>query len=122
MDHATLAERLARARRPVGLLRRVEVTTTSPSGRVMGLRLSGTGGAVEVRGTEFRNLLGVAVLRSTMFAVRPSGDDAVEFAGRGYGHGVGMSQWGARGQAAAGRDAFEILRYYYAGVTIGPRP
>jgi stage II sporulation protein D len=122
VDHGTLAERLARAGRPVGLLRRVEVTATSPSGRVMALRLTGTGGAVEVRGTDFRNLLGVAVLRSTLFVVRPAGDDALEFAGRGYGHGVGMSQWGARGQAAAGRDAFDILRYYYAGVTIGQRP
>lgn len=122
VDHATLAERLARAGRPVGLLRRVEVTATSPSGRVMALRLTGTGGAVEVRGTDFRNLVGVAVLRSTLFVVRPAGDDALQFAGRGYGHGVGMSQWGARGQAAAGRDAFDILRYYYAGVTIGQRP
>jgi SpoIID/LytB domain protein len=54
--------------------------------------------------------------------MRPQGRDAVELAGRGFGHGVGMSQWGARGQAAAGRDATEILRYYYTGVTIGPRP
>lgn len=122
MDHVTLAERLARAGRPVGLLRRVEVAATSPSGRVLALRLIGTGGAVEVRGTDFRNLLGVGVLRSTLFSVRSVGDDVVEFAGRGFGHGVGMSQWGARGQAAAGRDAVEILKYYYTGVTVGPRP
>jgi stage II sporulation protein D len=50
------------------------------------------------------------------------GEAAVEFAGRGSGHGVGMSQWGARGLAAAGRGYVEILRYYYTGVTIGPRP
>ncbi|MES2211101.1 MAG: SpoIID/LytB domain-containing protein [Chloroflexota bacterium] len=41
------------------------------------------------------------------------------FYGRGYGHGVGMSQYGARGRALAGQTAAEILARYYAGTTIG---
>jgi stage II sporulation protein D len=40
------------------------------------------------------------------------------FAGRGYGHGVGMSQWGAQGMALAGRSAEEILTHYYQGIAI----
>lgn len=40
------------------------------------------------------------------------------FTGRGYGHGVGMSQWGAQGMALAGRSAEEILKHYYQGITI----
>jgi SpoIID/LytB domain protein len=43
------------------------------------------------------------------------------FTGRGWGHGVGMSQWGARGQALLGRSYLEILRFYYTGVTIETR-
>ncbi len=39
--------------------------------------------------------------------------------GGGYGHGVGMSQWGAYGQAKAGRSYGEILAYYYRGTTLG---
>jgi len=41
------------------------------------------------------------------------------FHGRGWGHGVGMSQHGARGRAIAGQSAAEILAHYYAGTTLG---
>lgn len=44
------------------------------------------------------------------------------FYGRGYGHGVGLSQYGARGRALAGQTATEILAHYYAGTTIGTIP
>jgi stage II sporulation protein D len=38
--------------------------------------------------------------------------------GSGHGHGAGLCQWGARGQAQAGRSAEEIVRYYYPGVVV----
>jgi len=44
--------------------------------------------------------------------------DAVTLYGRGYGHGVGMSQYGARGRALAGQDAPTILAHYYQGTTL----
>jgi stage II sporulation protein D len=44
------------------------------------------------------------------------------FKGRGWGHGVGMSQYGARGQALAGRDAGAILRHYYRGTSLATAP
>jgi len=40
------------------------------------------------------------------------------FTGKGFGHGVGMSQWGMQGMALAGRSAEEILRYYYTGIAL----
>lgn len=43
----------------------------------------------------------------------------VTFFGRGYGHGVGMSQYGARGRALAGQDGATILAHYYRGATLG---
>jgi SpoIID/LytB domain protein len=45
--------------------------------------------------------------------------ETVTFHGRGYGHGVGMSQYGARGRAQAGEDAATILGHYYQGATLG---
>lgn len=42
----------------------------------------------------------------------------VTFHGRGYGHGVGMSQYGARGRALAGEDAVSILAHYYQGAVL----
>jgi SpoIID/LytB domain protein len=44
--------------------------------------------------------------------------DPVTFTGSGWGHGVGMSQYGARGMAAEGRSAAEILGHYYSGSTL----
>src|SRR5262245_23727002 len=44
------------------------------------------------------------------------------FQGRGWGHGVGMSQYGARGQALAGRGAAAILRHYYRGAVLRAAP
>jgi SpoIID/LytB domain protein len=46
----------------------------------------------------------------------------VTFFGRGYGHGVGMSQYGARGRALAGEDSTTILAHYYRGATLGSIP
>src|SRR5260370_15515655 len=43
------------------------------------------------------------------------------FKGRGNGHGLGMSQWGARGRAAAGQDYGKILSSYYTGTRIETR-
>jgi SpoIID/LytB domain protein len=48
--------------------------------------------------------------------------DTVRFFGRGYGHGVGMSQYGARGRALAGQSAATILAHYYRGTTLGTVP
>lgn len=45
--------------------------------------------------------------------------ETVQFAGVGYGHGVGLSQYGARGRALAGQDRATILGHYFAGTTIG---
>jgi SpoIID/LytB domain protein len=49
-------------------------------------------------------------------------DSTVTFFGRGYGHGVGMSQYGARGRALAGQDATAILAHYYRGARLGTIP
>lgn len=123
LEFGAIEAALQRAGRPVTGLQRVEIVATSPSGRVMTLRLVTATGTVGMRGTDFRTAIGVATVRSTLFTVRAlPGDAAVELTGRGSGHGVGMSQWGARGQALAGRDYTEILRYYYTGVSVGPRP
>lgn len=124
IDLLTLEARLSRAGRPFAGLSGVEVTSTSPSGRVLVVRISGAGGTMDLRGTDLRQFLGVSFLRSTLFVARIVGDDgaaAVEFQGRGSGHGVGMSQWGAWGQAAAGRSYGDILRFYYQGIQLETR-
>lgn len=56
-------------------------------------------------------------LRSTAFTVRYSGDVFV-FTTKGYGHGAGLSQFGAEQQAAAGKTCEDILKYYYTDIAI----
>ncbi len=123
MDLPTLEERFRRAGKPISGLAGIDAGTFSPSGRVLTLYLRTSRGPVEMKATELRAILGADVLRSTLFTVRviPGEITVVEFSGRGSGHGVGMSQWGARGQALQGRGYNEILRYYYANVTVHSR-
>ena len=56
------------------------------------------------------------------FAFALSPDDIITFTGHGWGHGVGMSQWGAIRQAGAGRSYQTILNSYYSGITYGSSP
>ena len=65
-------------------------------------------------GTELRKLLG---LRSTAFTVTTDAD-SITFHTRGFGHRVGMSQYGADAMAATGSDFREILQHYYQGVEL----
>jgi len=64
------------------------------------------------------------VLRTPDFwAVAPVVTPATfTFTGHGWGHGVGLSQWGARGLALLGKDYRQILAYYYTGVSVGTLP
>lgn len=82
------------------------VLERSASGRVWRLRLLG----VEVQGPEAQRLVRSLGLSSAL--VEFQGWEAL---GRGAGHGVGLSQWGARGMAESGYDYREILGYYFPG-------
>ena len=72
-------------------------------------------GGVAVKGTAMRSLFS---LRSASFTVTADAEN-VAFSVTGYGHGVGMSQYGANALAKEGKTYEEILKWYYTGVTIG---
>jgi len=88
----------------------IEITKRSEAGRIMIIYVNG----VKFKGTEIYNKLG---LRSTDFDIELLGDEIL-ITTKGYGHGVGMSQYGALGMAQEGFTYEEILRHYYSGVTI----
>lgn len=81
-----------------------------PSGTVNTVRVGG----VTVKGGQVRKLLG---LRSACFTVSEA-DGILTFHVTGYGHGVGMSQYGANAMARQGKDFREILCWYYTGAQI----
>ena len=104
-----------------GRVEDVQIERQSREGRVLRVRLVG-GGRASITGPEFRRAANAAAgprtVRSTQFQLSQEGDRYV-FEGRGYGHGVGMSQYGARGQAQAGRSYRDILAYYFQGTSVG---
>lgn len=63
-------------------------------------------------GNEFRSILGYMDLKSTLFEAQAEGPEFV-FKGRGFGHGVGLCQWGSRALGAQGAKYGDILQHYY---------
>lgn len=94
----------------------VEVVERADTGHVRRVRITaGHGAAHELGGENFRLALGAGLIRSTHFSVRVEQQDVHFEDGRGYGHGIGLCQWGMQGQALAGKAAESILRFYYPG-------
>jgi stage II sporulation protein D len=98
-------------------LRDIRPGQLNASGRLIDLTFVTSRGRSVMTAVNFRKALGYSTIRSTNFDLILTGDD-VRFAGTGYGHGVGLCQWGAKQRAADGFDYREILSYYYPGVTL----
>jgi stage II sporulation protein D len=90
----------------------VRILDRTARGRVKDLQVA----AQTFKATDIRKLLN---LRSTDFTVKDAGSRVV-FETRGYGHAVGMCQWGAEGMAMHGKSYKEILTYSYRGVQVVP--
>ena len=118
MKIAELTEIMRKNEVPVGTVTAIDVTERTTSLRATSVTVRGTRGSVRLRGNDFRRMVGYDTLRSTLFAVALEGDVA-HFSGRGYGHGVGMCQWGAKGMAEQGYTARQILEYFYPGAVLG---
>lgn len=102
-------------------LRKIEIVKKTESGRteIIGLRTSR--GLVEVHGNRFRLALGPEVIRSMFLTDIDNERKTVRFKGLGWGHGVGLCQWGARGRALAGHTYEQILKAYYPNAKLVKR-
>ena len=110
----------------VGRITDVREQGRTPSGRMAALLVQTDSGAYTLRGNDIRFVLRDpkgAILNSTNFSFtrETSGGEvsALTVNGRGYGHGIGMCQWGAIGRARAGQNYRTILETYYPGTTVG---
>ena len=96
----------------------VTILSRNRSGRADKIEIrDGTGITVSLTGKDFRQMLGPNDIKSTKFELSIQGNSLV-VQGLGWGHGVGMCQWGAYGMARAGKKADEILKYYYPGAEV----
>lgn len=109
---------------PVGRLLDLRILGRGRSGRVAAILVKGTASEAEVKGFRLRRALN---LPETLFDMEIQRDLAgrlaqVVFSGRGWGHGVGLCQYGAYGMALRGSSYKEILHHYYTGVDLVRTP
>lgn len=109
LDTNAVSNSLTAAGYRVGTVSSLRVTRVSESGRVAELEVVGNAGSRVIGGTALTRLLRGWGLKSTRFTV--VGGLTVQ--GDGWGHGVGMSQYGARALALSGYDFGRILAFYY---------
>lgn len=93
----------------------IRVAERGISGRIRKLELKDEEEKSQfLSGKDFRQFLGADVIRSTNFTINIEGQKVV-FSGKGWGHGVGLCQWGALGMSKKGHSYSEILDFYYPG-------
>jgi len=102
----------------VSSIESVDIGKKGPSGRTTTLLINKK---VEVSAPEFRVGIDSVKLKSMLLDKVEVHGDAVIFTGKGYGHGVGMSQWGANKLATLGKTPEDIIAYYFKGVTVEKR-
>ncbi len=108
----------------VGKVLSMKPERTTPQGRVASMRIEGSDGSKVIDGDELRKTLD---LRSSLFTVVPqygskkssnAAPVAFQINGRGFGHGVGLSQWGSYFLARQGYNYRQILGHYYRNTTL----
>ena len=110
----------------IGGIRNIEILDITNTGRAKNVKLFGAYGSDEMSGVVLRKRLGLKsnFVRFKFFEEKlnfksPTKKGLIVL-GQGSGHGVGMSQWGAKYLASRGQNAERILKYFYRGVQIKP--
>ncbi len=96
----------------IGTVNEMEVTRRTASGRAEAVTIRGALRTLKLTGYDVRSLFGFDRIRSPLFSIVPN-DEGFIIEGHGWGHGVGLCQWGAAELARRGFSAREILAFYY---------
>ncbi len=98
----------------VGNIVSMQPEKTTKTGRVITMKVIGDSGQRVIGGEQIQRLLG---LKSTRFSIQKA-NGVFQVYGKGFGHGVGMSQWGAHNLARAGANYQQILYHYYQNASL----
>lgn len=96
----------------------IQVAETIGGNRGKTLKITHSGGTLNVNAGDFRTALDPTKMKSTVFTSLNVSGGNLQVSGTGYGHGVGLSQWGAYSMAKAGKTAPEIVTHYFDNITI----
>lgn len=97
-----------------GPIKTFEIGDRGESGRAINFLVNGK----KISAPAFRIQINASKLKSTLLDSIRIYRDKIIFSGKGFGHGVGMSQWGARNMAEKGKSAEEIIKHYFTGIEL----
>ncbi|MDQ5987743.1 MAG: Cell division coordinator CpoB [Syntrophus sp. SKADARSKE-3] len=117
IDLEDIRKALNKSKVDVGYIERIACEGITPSGRITKIRIVHGDKETVMSGNDFRVKIDPVLIKSTSFTATHQGRE-VSLEGKGYGHGVGMSQWGAYVMAREGHSFRDILQFYYQGVEI----
>lgn len=117
---AQMKEKLVKKGFTIEDISEIEITRFSASGRVSALKIKGKDTDIAVTAKDFRQALGPDIIRSLNFTVRIA-SETVYLDGLGWGHGVGLCQWGMYQMAQNGNKYPQILEYYFPQSKLGVR-
>ena len=105
------------------IVKDVKVMERGKSGRIVSLSVATSAGDTVLTKTAVRNGMKDKPLLSTWFGIENQRNtegnvEKIIISGKGFGHGVGLCQWGAIGMARAGKSYKSILKHYYKGVEV----
>ncbi|MEO0539547.1 MAG: SpoIID/LytB domain-containing protein [Cyanobacteria bacterium P01_A01_bin.105] len=101
----------------IGQIQEIQILRHSGQNRAAEVLVVGDLDETVVRGNDLRRALGLRSTKIDSITVNLA-QDLLLISGRGFGHGIGLSQWGARGMAEQGSSYDQILRHYYQGTQL----
>jgi stage II sporulation protein D len=113
LDEVREAVREATGNDP-GVIQNAEIKSKGPSGRATSIKINDQ----IMSAPEFRLALGSTEMRSTYLTDINIENGCLNLSGEGYGHGVGLCQWGARALAEQKKSPEEIINYFYKNINI----
>ena len=120
VDKTDVAKAFGSDFKDVGSLRTVDLQSITPDARPDAIVFVGSSSTFATTPKALRAALGASVVRSTFVrSIELGTGTSITIDGTGYGHGVGLCQWGARGFAATGALTGDILSFYFPGTVIG---
>jgi stage II sporulation protein D len=119
LSFGEIEEKLSGFRYAIKGINSIETEGRNNAGRIISVKVGSPQKTLKIPVKEFRNIIGPNSIRSANFTVKVAGNDAV-FEGFGWGHGVGLCQWGAYFMAKEGHKYKDILAYYYPGSEVIP--
>ncbi|MCP4254958.1 MAG: SpoIID/LytB domain-containing protein [Candidatus Scalindua sp.] len=112
-----IQNKLKHTKAKVKKIRKITTEDIGPGGHCSTIKIDHAGGTNRVNANDFRLIIGPNNLRSTSFSIKNSGNSLI-FEGSGWGHGVGLCQYGTQSMAKSGFRWYDILRHYYPEIDL----